>query len=61
LTLVDPERAFGQAIFIHGGARVVDVRGRIQAGEDELAVAQDCGVPLDDVRAALAPPASAAA
>jgi uncharacterized protein (DUF433 family) len=31
------------------------------AGEDEVAVAKDYGVALEDVRAALAPPASAAA
>lgn len=61
LIVADPERAFGQPVFIHGGARLVDVRGRIGAGEDEVAVAQDYGVPLEDVRAALAPPTSAAA
>ena len=61
LIVADPERAFGQPVFIHGGARLVDVRGRISAGEDEVAVAQDYGVPLEDIRAALAPPASAAA
>lgn len=61
LLVADPERAFGQPIFIHGGARLVDVRGRIEAGEAEAAVAEDYGVPLQDVQAALAPPASAAA
>jgi uncharacterized protein (DUF433 family) len=48
-------------MFIHGGARLADVRGRIEAGEDEVAIATDYGVPLEDLRAALAPPASAAA
>ncbi len=61
LLMVDPERAFGQPMFIRGGARLVDVRGRIEAGEDQSAVADDYGVPLEDVRAALAPSASAAA
>ena len=61
LLLVDPERAFGQPMFIRGGARLVDVKGRIEAGEDQSAVADDYGVPLKDVRAALAPSASAAA
>jgi len=61
LLVVDPERAFGQPVFLHGGARLLDVRGRIEAGEDEAAVARDYGVPLDDVRAALASPAPAAA
>jgi uncharacterized protein (DUF433 family) len=61
LMVADPERAFGQPIFIRGGARLADVRGRIRAGEDEAAVAQDFGVPLADIQAALAPPSSAAA
>lgn len=61
LLIADPERAFGQPIFIHGGARLADVRGRIRAGEDEAAVAEDYAVPLEDVQAALAPPSSAAA
>ena len=61
LIVADPERAFGQPIFIHGGARLADVRGRVGAGEDEAAVAEDYGVPLEDIRAALAPPTSAAA
>jgi hypothetical protein len=38
----------------------LDVRNRA-AGEDEAAVAEDYGVPLDDVRAALAPQAATAA
>ena len=61
LLLADPERAFGQPIFIHGGARVADVIGRIEAGENEEAVAEDYGVPLTDVQAALAAPTQAAA
>ena len=61
LIVADPERAFGQPIFIHGAARLSDVRSRIKAGEDQAAVADDYGVPLEDVRAALASPPSAAA
>jgi uncharacterized protein (DUF433 family) len=61
LLVADPERAFGQPIFIHGGARLVDVIGRIEAGEDPEAVADDYGVPLTDVQAALAAPTRAAA
>lgn len=61
LLVADPERAFGQPIFIHGGAGLADVMGRIEAGEDERLVAEDYGVPIEDVRAALASPARAAA
>jgi uncharacterized protein (DUF433 family) len=61
LLIADPERAFGQPIFVHGGARLADVVGRIKAGEDEEAVAEDYGVPLTDVQAALATPTRAAA
>lgn len=61
LLRVDPERAFGQPVFIHGGARLVDVRNRIRAGEQAEAVAEDYGVPLADLRAAVAPTTPAAA
>jgi uncharacterized protein (DUF433 family) len=61
LLIADPERAFGQPIFAHGGARLADVVGRIDAGEDAEAVAEDYGVPLGDVQAALAAPTRAAA
>lgn len=61
LLVADPQRAFGQPIFIHGGARLVDVIGRIEAGEDKAAVAEDYGVPLTDVKAVLATPARIAA
>jgi uncharacterized protein (DUF433 family) len=46
---VDPVRAFGQPIFIHGGARVEDVLDRFRAGERLSAVAEDFGVPVEDV------------
>lgn len=58
---IDPELAFGQPLFIRGGARLADVRSRIGAGEGEAAVAKDYGVPLEDVRTALASRTSAAA
>jgi uncharacterized protein (DUF433 family) len=54
LLVADPTRLFCQPIFIHGAARLADVIGRIEAGEDERVVAEDFGVPLEDVRAALA-------
>ena len=60
LIVADPKRAFGQPMFIHRGARLADVRGRIEAGEDEVAVATDYGGPLEDVRAALARASAAA-
>jgi uncharacterized protein (DUF433 family) len=62
LLLADPEISFGQPVFIHGGARLTDVLGRIKAGEDERTVAEDYGVPLDDLRIARAtqPTATAA-
>jgi len=61
LLIADPKRAFGQPIFIHGGARLTDVRDRINAGESDEDVALDFGVPLDDVRSALAEVSRAAA
>ena len=54
--MADPERSFGQAIFVHGAARFADVIGRIEAGEDERVVAEDYGVPLADIHAAVAAP-----
>ncbi len=58
--LADPRRAFGQPIFRRGGARVVDVKHRIEAGEPAADVADDYGVPLEDVLAALGSPSFAA-
>jgi uncharacterized protein (DUF433 family) len=54
LLVADPSRAFGAPIFIRGGARWLDVTARIRAGEDAAAVAEDFGVPMQDVRVALA-------
>ena len=49
----DPERSFGQPIFIRGGIRVEDVLDRIRADERPTEVAEDMGVPLEDVEAVL--------
>jgi len=46
---VDPERSFGQPIFISGAVRVEDVVDRWKAGETLAEVAADFGVPADDV------------
>lgn len=46
---VDPERAFGQPIFLDGAARVEDVIDRWKAGEPLVDVAADFGVPPADV------------
>lgn len=45
---VNPDVAFGQPIFIHGGARAEDVLGRFRAGEDWQAVTQDFHVRPED-------------
>lgn len=50
---VDPARAFGQPIFLHGAARVEDVIDRWKAGEPLSEVARDFGVPAEDVEDAL--------
>lgn len=47
--LVDPDRSFGQPIFARGAARVEDVIDRWRAGEPLAAVAEDFGVPAEDV------------
>lgn len=46
---VDPRRSFGQPIFVHGAARVEDVIDRWKAGEHLSEVAEDFGVPFEDV------------
>lgn len=61
LLVVDPDRAFGQPTFIRGGARLVDIRSRVEAGESLRGVARDFGVPLADVRDALDETSAAAA
>ena len=58
---VDPRRAFGQPLFIRGGARMEDVIDRFRAGESLVDVAKDFDLRVEDVeaviRASLAPAA----
>ena len=51
--VADPARSFGQPIFIRGAARVEDVLDRWRSGEALSSVADDFGVPVEDVEAAL--------
>jgi len=53
VVVVDPSRSFGQPIFIRGGIRVEDVLDRIRADERPNEVAEDMGVPQEDVEAVL--------
>jgi uncharacterized protein (DUF433 family) len=50
VVVVDPDRAFGRPIFVHGAAPVESVVGRLNAGEPVAGVARDFGVPVQDVR-----------
>src|SRR6266511_1654069 len=58
---VDPNRAFGQPVFVRGGARMKDVLDRFRAGEPLASVAQDFDLESQDledaIRAALPPAA----
>jgi uncharacterized protein (DUF433 family) len=49
VVVVDPRRAFGQPIFVHGAAPVESVVSRWKAGEPLAEVARDFGVPAADV------------
>lgn len=49
VVVVDPARAFGQPIFLRGAARVEDVMDRFRAGDRLSDVANDFGVPVEDV------------
>lgn len=49
IVVVDPKRAFGQPIFVHGAAPVESVVSRWKAGEPLADVARDFGVPPVDV------------
>jgi uncharacterized protein (DUF433 family) len=51
VVVVDPKRGFGQPIFIRSGVRIEDVLDRIRADEPMNAVAEDFGVPIEDVEA----------
>lgn len=57
----DPDRGFGQPVFVHGGARVEDVLAMFKAGEPLEVVSAEFGVPLpqleDAGRVALRPAA----
>jgi uncharacterized protein (DUF433 family) len=47
--VADPRRSFGSPIFERGGARVRDVLDRFQAGESLDEVADEFGVPVDEL------------
>jgi uncharacterized protein (DUF433 family) len=51
--VADPRRGFGQPIFSHGGAKLHDVLGAFQAGESLEFVAQEYGVPTDELEDAI--------
>ncbi len=61
LVEVDPARSFGQPVFIRGGVRVEDVIDRWKAGDALTEVADDFGVPLEDVEDVLRASVPAAA
>ncbi len=48
--VVDPQRGFGHPIFAKSGVRVEDVLGPIRAGDRLEDVAEDYGVPVDELR-----------
>jgi uncharacterized protein (DUF433 family) len=50
---VDPDRGFGQPIFIRSGVRVESVLDRIRGDDPPRDVAADMGVPLEDIEAVL--------
>lgn len=51
--VVDPARGFGQPIFARGGARVEDVLGLFRAGEPLDVVADEFGVPREQLEDAV--------
>lgn len=59
--VVDPQRGFGQPTFAHGGARLEDVLGLFWAGESLSTVAEEYGVPEDELEDALRVASRAAA
>jgi uncharacterized protein (DUF433 family) len=46
---VNPYRAYGQPLTLHGGARIVDLLDRFHGGENPAEIAQDFAVPEADV------------
>jgi uncharacterized protein (DUF433 family) len=59
--LVSPQRGFGQPVFEHGGARVEDALGMFWAGEPLATVAEEYGVPEEQLEDALRVASRAAA
>jgi uncharacterized protein (DUF433 family) len=49
VVVLDPERGFGQPIFIRSGVRVENVLDRWRAGDSIAEVADDFGVPAEDI------------
>ncbi|MGH3048968.1 MAG: DUF433 domain-containing protein [Gaiellaceae bacterium] len=49
IVVLDPARGFGQPIFIRGAVRVENVLDRWRAGESIAEVADDFGVPAEDI------------
>jgi uncharacterized protein (DUF433 family) len=47
--VVDPRRAFGMPMVVHGGARVEDLVDRFVAGDTIAEIADDFGVPQAEV------------
>jgi uncharacterized protein (DUF433 family) len=47
--IVNPRRAFGLPLVVHGGARVEDLVDRFQAGDTLADIADDFGVPESEV------------
>ena len=47
--IVDPSRAFGLPLVVHGGARVEDLVDRFKAGDSLADIADDFGVPEPEV------------
>jgi uncharacterized protein (DUF433 family) len=47
--IVDPRRAFGMPLVVHGGARVEDLVDRFVAGDTLADIAEDFGVPEPEV------------
>ena len=49
IVMLDPQRSFGQPIFIRGSVRVDNVVDRWRGGDPLVEVAEDFGVPTEDV------------
>lgn len=51
---VDPRRGAGRPLFVHGGAPLANIVGRLKAGDSAAEVARDFAVPLEDLLEATA-------